>query len=59
MGVGKARVEVRLTDLAHSLKKAFRPLRAWVWKPTAMFLKIFKGTMVMVLTYELSGLIIL
>jgi len=24
-----ARVEVRLTDLAYSLKEAFRPVRAW------------------------------
>ena len=32
-------MEVRLIDLADSLKKAFRPLRAWAWKPSAIFLK--------------------
>jgi len=28
-----ARVEFRLTNLAYSLKKAFRPVRAWIWEP--------------------------
>jgi len=40
-----AQVEVRLTDLACSLKKAFRSVRASVWKPfpnKPMFPEILK-----------------
>jgi hypothetical protein len=54
MGGGKARLEVWLTDLAHSLKKAFRPLRAPFYKPNAIVIKFFKWTVIMLLNYALS-----
>ena len=55
----QARVEVRLIDLAHSLKKAFRPPARVGLEAQRDCPKIFKWAMTMLLNYALAWHIIL